>query len=171
MEQVVGDVLHDLMDLAPGHLAHPGVRIGHRGVRVDVFERDLLPRQDRRPPAEAGREPDLRVGAPQERVEDHLVERAVEVAAPVEQRLGHREALAQRRLVRAADLLDQFRHGRVFGQRLSEHGEQPVPVAGDPLALDVEIQLAAFEALSRVVGTVEARAPSGGLPETMSRSG
>ena len=42
--------------------------------------------------------------------------------------------------MRAADLLDQFRHGRVFGQRLSEHGEQPVPVAGDPLALDVEIQ-------------------------------
>src|SRR5207253_10830832 len=36
MEQAVGDVLHERVDLAPGHLAHPGVRIGHGRVSAHV---------------------------------------------------------------------------------------------------------------------------------------
>src|SRR3989454_12708851 len=47
MEQVVGDVLHDLVDLVTGHLPHPRVRVGHGGVRVHVLERDLLGPHDR----------------------------------------------------------------------------------------------------------------------------
>src|SRR5256885_1446482 len=53
VEEVVRDVLHGRVDLAPRQLSHPGVRVRERRVGVDVRERDLLPRQDRDPPAES----------------------------------------------------------------------------------------------------------------------
>jgi len=140
VEQVVGDVLHDLVDLAPGHFPHPRVRVRHGGVRVHVLERDLLARHDRDPPPETGRERDLRVAAPEERVEDHLVERAVEVAAPVEQRFRDCQPLAQLRLVRSADLVDQLRHVRIFRDVLCEDRDQAVAIAADAPVLDVEVQ-------------------------------
>src|SRR2546426_869023 len=65
VEQVVGNVLHDLVDLAPGHLPHPRVRVGHGGVRVHILERDLLARHDRDPPPKTGPGRDLRVAAPE----------------------------------------------------------------------------------------------------------
>src|SRR5438093_1345075 len=78
-----------------GHLTDPGVRVGERGVAVDVLERDRLPRENRDAPAEARRERHLGVGALEQRVEDQLVERAVEVAAAVEQRIRDGQALAE----------------------------------------------------------------------------
>ena len=61
-------------------------------------------------PAEARRQRDLGVALGKQRVADQVVERAVEIAAAVEQRLGPADHLAQHCLVRSADAADLRRH-------------------------------------------------------------
>ena len=63
----------------------------------------VSPGSKRRAPAKARRERDLRALHLHQRVEDHLVERAVEIAAAVQQPFGRRERLGQLRLERRAD--------------------------------------------------------------------
>ena len=64
----------------------------------DVLEGDVLTRQQARAPAEAGRQRDLGVALGQHRLAEQVVERAGEVAAPVEQRVGLAERRASRSL-------------------------------------------------------------------------
>ena len=64
------------------------------------------PGKQRRAPAEARRERDLRVLLGEQRIEDQLVERAVEVAAPIEQTFGDRELFVELRDVRSTHARD-----------------------------------------------------------------
>ncbi len=81
IEQIVGDVLKIFPSAARRSSSSDGGGIGQRGGVVDVLARDVLTRQQRFAPAEARRQRDLGVAFGQERIADHIVERAVEVAA------------------------------------------------------------------------------------------
>jgi hypothetical protein len=111
VEDVVRHVLEDRVQHLARHLGAVGVGIGHRGDVVDVLARDLLPRQDRRAPAEAGRQGDLRVALADQRVADHVVPGAVEIAAPVQERPGGADHLAISS-AKGARLVDQRGHLR-----------------------------------------------------------
>ena len=87
MEDVVGHVLEDVLELLAGHLVAVAVRIGDRGRVGERLEGDRLARQQRAAPAEARRKRDLGVALGQHGLADQVVERAVEIAAPVEQRV------------------------------------------------------------------------------------
>src|SRR5512132_1454847 len=142
VKEIVGHVLHHVTDLGPRHRARPRVRIRQRRVRVHVLERDGLPGQDRDAPAEAGGEGHLGVRVLEERVEDHLVERAVEVAAPPQERLRHGQGLGQPRLVRRPQRADERRHLRVGRNRAREDRDEPVTVTGHPALAHVEVEAA-----------------------------
>src|SRR5438093_8742531 len=114
VEEVVGDVLHEPVDLGPAELADEAVRVAEPGVRVHVLERDLLPRHDGDPPPEPWGEGDLGVEALEQRVQDDLVEAPVEVAAPVEEALRDGQPLPELRLVGRAELADEPRHLRIL---------------------------------------------------------
>ena len=96
--------------------------------------------QQRGAPAEARRQRDLGVALGQHRVADQVVERAVEVAAPVEQRLGAADDLAQHRLVRRADGADLRRHLGVRRDRVGEHRDQLVAIVLHLAVAHVEIE-------------------------------
>ena len=129
-------------DLAPGELARPRVGVGQRGVRVDVLQRDRLPRDHRDPPPEARRERDLGVGALEQRVQDELVERAVEVAAPVEERLRHGQPLAQRASWGARTSWISRAMSGSAGTAPASTGQQPIAVGDDAPAAHVEVEAA-----------------------------
>ncbi len=74
--------------------------------------RDVLARQHGRSPAEARRQGDIGVALGKERVADEIVERAVEIAAAVEQRVRLAENLLEFVFVRRANLVDEG--GRVL---------------------------------------------------------
>ena len=71
------------------------LRIGDRGRVVDVLDGDRRARQHAGAPAEAGRERDLGIALLDHRRADQIVERAVEVAAAIEQRPGRARPRAQ----------------------------------------------------------------------------
>ena len=101
---------------------------------------DGLAWQQRRAPPETRRERDRRVLDFHQRVQDHLVERAVEVAAPVEQVFGDGQFLVELRLVGRTHLVDQRLHFRVRTQVVREHRQQLVAKIHHPLVLDIEVE-------------------------------
>ncbi len=147
VEDIVGHVLQDQPERLAGHRGAVGRRVGHRGRVVQVLDRHVRPRRDAGAPAEAGRKRDLGVALRQERVADHVVPRAVHVAAPVERRVGSPDHAGQLVQIRRALRLDQRRHRRVGGDHVGEDGNEAVaeilhaaPVhvqieAGDELAV------------------------------------
>ena len=76
----------------------------------------------------------------QQRIADHIVQRAVEIAAPVEQRFGAADRLAQHLLVRRADRLDLRGHLGVGGDRVGEDRDQPVAMAFHLAVAHIEIE-------------------------------
>src|SRR6267143_4140408 len=83
VEEVVTDVLEQRLQGLARHVSQRRLRIRERRLAHHVFHGDRLPGQQRAAPAEARRQRDLRPLHRHERVEQHLVPRAVEVAAPV----------------------------------------------------------------------------------------
>jgi hypothetical protein len=78
------------------------------------------------PPAEAGRQRDLRVPLADQRVADHVVPGAVEIAAPVQERPGGADHLAHLLGEGRAGLVDQRGHLRVRFDHVREDRDQLV---------------------------------------------
>src|SRR5207302_6709475 len=133
VEQVIGDVLEDRLDLAAGELAERRMRVGDGGLVHQVLERDRIARKQRRAPAETGRERDLRALYGEQRVEQQLIEAAVEVAAPVEQALGDRQLFLQLALIGSARLGDIALHFCIGGQKVGKHGQKAIAEIGHSL--------------------------------------
>ena len=140
MEQVVGDVFEDGLDLFAAALVEGSRGVGDRRLVHEMFHGDGVTRQQRCAPAEAGRERDIRALHLDHGVHDQLIESAVKVAAPVECALGDGELLFELGLVRRAHLLDVRRHLGVRFDQVGEDRQQLVAVVGYFAALDLEIQ-------------------------------
>ena len=95
MKKIVRHVLHDHLDLLAGHLPYPGIGVGQARVIVNVLQSDRLAREKRDAQAEARREGDLRVVVLDQRVENKLIEGAVEIPAAVQEAFGDGEPLRQ----------------------------------------------------------------------------
>ncbi|MNT69755.1 hypothetical protein D3C72_2080910 [compost metagenome] len=87
---------------------------------MHILDRDLLAGQHRGAPPEAGRKRDIGLAYLEQRLADQIVERTVEVAAPIQKALGGRQFAAQLRHVGRANTLDQLGH---FGIRRNDVGE------------------------------------------------
>ena len=98
------------------------------------------PGQQRIAPAEARRQRDLGVALGEQRVADHVVERAVEVAAPIKQRFRPADDLAQHLLVRRADRGDLRGHLGVRRNRVGEDRDELVAIVLHLAAAHVEIE-------------------------------
>ncbi len=107
---------------------------------VHVVDRDRLPRQQRRPPAEARGQRDFRVPFGQQGLTDDVVEGAVEVTAAVQQVFRMAQFAADFRHVGFADLLHQGRHILIRFDDVGEHGDQTEIIIRHLLALDLEVQ-------------------------------
>ncbi len=79
-------------------------------------------------------------------------QRAVEIAAPVEQAVGHGQGFGQPGFVRCAQLVDQRVHRRVGLQLVGKYRQQPVAIVRHPAALDVEVHHAEELAVAAGVG-------------------
>ena len=73
-------------------------------------------------------------------IDDELVERAVEVAAPVQQAAVGGERFAQLVFVRRAHAVNQRRHGRVGRQQIGKHGQQRVADVAHGAAAHIQIE-------------------------------
>ena len=89
VEQVVGHVFEHGLDGLARHLSHRGVRISGGGHVEQPLTRDGLARQQRGAPAEARGERNVCALHVQQRVDQQLITRAVEVATAVQQTVGH----------------------------------------------------------------------------------
>ncbi len=140
VEEVVTDVLEQRLQCLARHVGQRRLRVRERRLAHHVVHGDRLPGQQRAAPAEARRQRDLRPLHRHERVQQHLVPRAVEVAPAVEQALGDGEWLRQSRLPRRAEPRDERVHLRIGRQEIGEHRQQPIANARDAAAADVEIE-------------------------------
>src|SRR5262245_13232053 len=95
MKKVVRHVFHDHLDFLASHVPYPGVGVGQAGVTVNVLHSNLLTRGKRDAKAKAWREGYLRVVVLQQRVENKLIEGAVEIPAAVQEAFGDGEFLRQ----------------------------------------------------------------------------
>src|SRR6266540_4124651 len=142
MEEIVGHILHDAVDLGAAELAREDVRIRKRRMAVHVLHGDLLARDDGQAPPEARRERHLSVESLEEGIEDDLVEAAVEVATAIEQALRHRNALAEPGFIGRPNLADELRHLLVRRDVTRQDWEELITVALDPAPAHVEIEAA-----------------------------
>ena len=126
-----------------------------------MLDGDRLPGQQRGAPAESGGESDFRVLLRHQAVLQQLVERAVEVAAAIEETLGDGQRLLEPRFVWRANFIDEHRHGRVRGQQVREHRQELVAIGGYFAALDVEIEHCEELAVTAGVGDERAAAAVG----------
>ena len=113
---------------------------------------DRLSGQQARAPAEPGRERDLGVFHRHQPVEDQLVERAVEIAAAIQEPFGDRQRLGESCGERRAHLVDERLHCRIGRQQVGEHRQQHVAEIRDLAAFDVEIEHAEELAVRAGVG-------------------
>jgi hypothetical protein len=86
-----------------------------------VFHRDSLARQHGGTPAKTGRQGNLGIALDAQRVANHLVERAVEIAAPEQHVLGYRQLLLQLGQMRLAHLFDISGHLGVRRQQIGKN--------------------------------------------------
>jgi hypothetical protein len=152
IEQVVADVFEDFLDALAGQIVHRALRVGDRGLVEHVLQRDRVARQHGRPPAEAGRERDLGPLHLKHRIQDQLVERAVEVAAPEEQPFRRREPLPELRFVWRAGAPDERFHLGVRREEVREDRQQAVAEVGNLAALHVEVEHAQELSVRAAVG-------------------
>ncbi len=107
---------------------------------MDVLDRDRGARQHARAPAKSGRERDLGVALLQDRGADQVVERAVESAAPVEQRFRSADHARKLRPKGRPRLGDRRAHLWIGADRVGKKRDQPVAIVLDLHALDVEVE-------------------------------
>ena len=140
MKQVVGHGFQDLLQEHAGEFRPVGVGIGDRGLVKDVFDPDVLARQQGGAPPEPRGQRDLGFPFLEQRLTDEVVEGAVEISPPVKERFGAAEHPVHLRLVRRPHLLDQRRHRGIGVDDIREHGDQLVAVSGDAAAAHVEVE-------------------------------
>ena len=122
-------------------IAHPVDRgIGDRGRVGDILEGDVLARHHAGPPAKARRQRDLGISLLQQGLADQVVERAVEIAAPVQQRFRAPERAAKVCNERLAHLRDLRCHRGVGRDHIREQRDQLVSIGLDLAVLHVEIE-------------------------------
>ena len=117
-----------------------------------MFARDRLPRQKRSAPAKAGRKRDFGAAHLHHRVQNELVEAAVEIATPIQRTLGHRQLLGQFALVRRPGSGYQGAHRWIGGQQPGEHRQQAVFEVHDFFVPHVQVQHAQKLAIATGIG-------------------
>ena len=144
VEQVVGHVFqHDMQEFT-GHLGPVGFGVGHGGDVKDVLARDVLSRQDRRPPPHTRAQRDIGLALGQQCVANQVIPRAVEVATPVQQRVlcGGADHLGQLVKVRRTLFVDQCGHRGIRCNHIREDRDQLVPEPHHTAVLHIQIDAA-----------------------------
>ena len=117
-----------------------------------ILQGDGRTRQQGSAPAESRREGDWRVFLFHQRVEQQLVETAVEIATAIQQAVGRRQFFGEPAFVGCAVFLQQRGHVRIRRQQIGEHRQQLVAEARHLAGLHVEIQHAEELAVGAGVG-------------------
>ena len=140
VEQIIGDVLQHGFDLGAGELARRHLRIGDRRLRHHILSRDGIAGKQRRAPAKPRRQRDLGFFLLEQRAQDELVHRAVEIAAAIEQTFAHRQFLRELGCMRRPDLRDVRRHVGVRGQQIGEHRQQAIAIVAHATRVHLEVE-------------------------------
>src|SRR5262249_7853340 len=109
---------------------------------INVLQSNLLAREKRAAKAEARREDYLCVVVLHQRVENNLIEGAVEMPTAVQEAFGGGEFLRQLTFVGRAKVLYECCHLRVVWQEPGQDGDELVAVIDDPAAAHVQVQTA-----------------------------
>src|SRR6185437_582563 len=129
-------------DLRPGELVQRRIGVRDGGLAHQRFQGNRLARQERGAPPEAGRERDLGVLLGGERLQDQLVEAAVERAAPVEQSFRDRELFGELFLIRLSDGGNVCGHLGIRRKQVGEDREKPIAVPGYAGIANLEVEYA-----------------------------
>jgi len=137
---LIGDVLEDDLDRLAAQLIHGHIRICYRRLIHELFERDRLSGEQRRAPAEAGRESDLGIFFGHQAVEDQLIEAAIEVAATVKHAFGHGQLFLQAILIRRARPGNERGHVASRREQVGEYRQQLVAEIGNVAVSYVDVE-------------------------------
>ena len=121
IKQVVAHIFEYGLDVRTGNLVQRYARISNRRLIHQVLAQNGLAGQQRRAPAKARRKTDLGILHRHQRVEDQLIEGAIEVAATVKQALGNSQRLVEFCFERRTHALNHRLHWRVGRQQVGEY--------------------------------------------------
>ena len=140
IEQVVGHIFEDGLDHLAAELVQRHGGVGNGGLIHQMLHADRRPGQQTGAPAKAGREGDLGILDLHQRIEDELIEAAIEIATPIQQAIALRQGLIQAFAIGRTHALDQRAHGSIGRQQAREHRQQTVAPVAQPAAAHIGIE-------------------------------